>query len=107
MTVFTEDDTFLAGDTIAFHTTVLESATGLPIAGATVTLEISGPESITLTSDPSDATGLSETTWSTQRPNKRGQGGTATGAYLATVADVMAAGYAWDAASQEATFTIQ
>ena len=49
------------------------------VTGATVSIAIGGPEIATLTSGPSDASGIAEATWSTSAPNRKGNGGTATG----------------------------
>jgi hypothetical protein len=86
---------------------VVDASTGLPVANATVDVAITGPESLTLAAGPSDAAGLVEVLWQTQAPNKRGQGGTPTGSYNATVTNVVAAGYTWDGVMTSAAFTIQ
>ena len=106
-TVFVETTNFTVGDAITVRATVLDETTGLPIPNATVTIGISGPETATLTTGPSDSNGIAEAVWNTQPPNKRGNGGTAPGSYSATTADVSAAGYSWDGVATSTSFTVQ
>jgi hypothetical protein len=106
-TVFVLADTFAAGDTVVIRTRVLDGVSGLPISNATVEIQIGGPEQASLNSNPSDTDGWAEATWSTQSPNRKGQGGTATGSYTATVTNVTASGYHWDSVKASAAFTIQ
>ena len=79
--------------------------TGQPLVNATVEVTISGPESVTL-SATTDASGMAEIQWNTQAPNKRGQGGTATGSYTATTTSDTVAGYTWDGVERSAGFTL-
>jgi hypothetical protein len=104
---FTLTDSFTAGEAVIVRARVIDGATGLPIANATVEITIGGPESVTLNSNPSDAEGWAEVTWQTQSPNKKGQGGTTTGAYTATTTNVTASGYHWDDVTGSTTFTIR
>ena len=60
-----------------------------------------------MTGGPSDSDGQADSIWQTQKPNKRGQGGTAPGTYTATTTGVSAAGYSWDATATSVTFTIR
>jgi hypothetical protein len=106
-TTFVLSSTFAQGDGVVVRAYVVDASTGLPLANATVDIAISGPESATLTSGPSDANGLAEVTWQTQAPNKRGQGGTTPGSYSATVTNVVASGYTWDGVMTGTAFTIQ
>jgi hypothetical protein len=99
--------TFTAGDSVTIRSLVLDRVTGLPISNATVEITIGGPEAVTLNSNPSDADGWAEATWNTQKPNKRGQGGTTPGTYTATTTNVTASGYHWDSVTTSVTFTIQ
>jgi hypothetical protein len=62
---------------------------------------------VNLTSGPSDANGVAEATWQTQKPNKKGQGGTTLGAYTTTTTNVTASGYHWDSVTTPTSFTIQ
>jgi hypothetical protein len=54
---------------------------------------IDGPESATVISGPSDASGIAEANWNT---SSKGRGGTATGTYTVTTTGVDATGYTWD-----------
>ncbi|MGD8596287.1 MAG: fibronectin type III domain-containing protein [Anaerolineae bacterium] len=106
-TTFVPTNTFAPGDGIVVRAHVVDASTGLPLANATVEIAISGPESATLTSGPSDADGWAEATWNTQSPNKKGQGGTTPGSYTATTTNVTASGYHWDSVTTSATFSIE
>jgi hypothetical protein len=88
-------ETFAAGDGVVIRAYV-EDGDGLPVSNATVEITVGGPETVTLNSGPSDGDGLAEATWNTQKPNKRGQGGTAPGEYTATTTNVTATGYHWN-----------
>jgi hypothetical protein len=103
---FTLQTTFNAGDTVVVRAQV-KDADGLFISNATVEIVIGGPETVTLNSNPSDATGWAEVHWNTQSPNRKGQGGTAPGDYTATTTNVTASGYNWDDVTTSTTFTIQ
>jgi hypothetical protein len=74
-------DVFNAGDAVVIRAYVVDSATGLPLGN--------------------------EATWNTQKPNKKGQGGTTLGEYTATTINVTATGYAWDGSATSTTFNIQ
>jgi hypothetical protein len=104
-TNFSQTTTFKRGETVVIQATVKNSL-GNPVANATFTTAISGPSSVTLTSGPSNATGIAEAKWTTTAPNKRGQGGTPTGSYSADLTGVTAAGYDWDGLGISAQFTI-
>jgi hypothetical protein len=95
------------GETVVIRAYVVDNDTTLPVANATVEITIGGPETVTLNSGPSDANGLAEATWNTQAPNKKGQGGTATGDYTATTTNVTATGYHWDGVTTATTFNVQ
>jgi hypothetical protein len=97
--------TFSAGDGVAIRAYVVDGA-GLPLPDATVELLITGPESVTLTTGPSDASGVAEATWQTKAPGKRNPG-TPTGAYTITVKGVTATGYHWDGVMTTATFILE
>ena len=47
---------------------VLDAVTGAPVPEATVTFDIAGPASASMTSSPSAGDGVAQATWSTQRP---------------------------------------
>ncbi len=104
---FVITDVFVQGDQIIIQVYVSDLSTGLPVANATVVIEITGPETKTLTAGPSNNDGLAEATWQTQKPNKKGQGGTSPGTYTATVTNIDAAGYTWDGQMISSSFTIQ
>ena len=99
---FTVQTTFAQGDEVIFRIRVIDQD-GLAVEGATVTVAISGPENLTVTSGPSGADGIAEATWKTS--SKRG--GTTQGAYTATTDRVEATGYTWDGLSPVAEFSIQ
>lgn len=103
---FTSTAVFAAGDLVVIRAIVLDE-NNTPVSNAKVTITIVGPENITIVSGPSDDAGLVEVTWDTSAPNKRGQGGTALGDYIAAVADIVASGYVWDGVATSITFTIE
>jgi hypothetical protein len=103
---FATTSLFAAGDAVVIRARVTD-ANGNPISNATVEITIGGPETVTLNSNPSDAQGWAEATWQTQKPNKKGQGGTTPGSYTASTTNVTASGYHWDGVTTHATFTIQ
>jgi hypothetical protein len=104
VTTLVEDTSFIQGDAIVFQLAITDT-NGSAIAGATVQLDIAGPASVTLTST-SDSAGIAEAVWNTSAPNRRGNGGTPTGGYTATIGGVSASGYAWDGVANSKTFTI-
>ncbi len=103
---FRATSSFTRGDQVIFRATV-KDASGQAVAGATVTLHITGPETATVTTGPSNSEGVAEGSWQTKAPNKRGVGGTTPGGYNATTAGVSASGYTWDGVPTHANFTIQ
>ncbi|NIM92266.1 MAG: hypothetical protein GTO18_00920 [Anaerolineales bacterium] len=103
---FTPTNVFNQGDTIVIRALVKDES-GLPISNATVSIVIGGPEIVDLNSNPSDANGWAEALWQTQKPNKKGQGGTLIGSYSASVSNVTASGYNWDVLTIGAVFTIE
>ena len=98
---------FQAGDEVIVRAWVMDGSTGLPVANATVDLELGGPETHLLTSAPSDADGMAEASWKTQKPNRQGQGGTTPGLYTASVTNLTADGYTWDGVTASVTLTIE
>jgi hypothetical protein len=94
---------FAQGDKVTFRGLITDGD-GLPLPGANFHLEITGPESHSVSSGSSDGEGFAEATWSTQKP--RGGGGTTVGDYTGTVTDVSAAGHSWDEVATEAGFSI-
>ncbi|MBN1401336.1 MAG: fibronectin type III domain-containing protein [Anaerolineae bacterium] len=105
-TTFETAVTFVAGEGVVLQATVFDGVSGAPVAGAVVELLITGPESLTVTSGPSDASGIAEAIWQTKAPNRKAAG-TATGNYVAQVKGVTASGYHWDGVATSAGFTIQ
>jgi len=103
--VWSDTETFNAGDEVIMNLNV-ENSAGSALAGATVTVTISGPENTTLTSTTSGGDGAVEVRWSTQAPNRKSTGGTAAGSYIATVMGVSANGYSWDGSRATLTFTV-
>jgi hypothetical protein len=86
---------FVQGDEVVFRALITDDS-GLPVKNAAFELAVSGPENLTLTSSGSDTTGLATVTWATQAPNRKGQGGTLSGVYLATVSGLNAGALSWD-----------
>jgi hypothetical protein len=103
---YTPQTIFNAGDGVVIRATVLDGATGLPLADATVELLITGPESLTLVTGPSDANGIVEAEWQTKAPRKNNPG-TALGDYTVQTKNITATGYHWDGVTTSTTFTIQ
>jgi hypothetical protein len=102
---FVEASSFSPGDGIVIRSLVLSD--GSPVSSATVEITIGGPETVTLNSGPSAGDGWAEATWNTQAPNKKGQGGTATGSYTATTTNVTATGYHWDSVTTGTSFDLE
>jgi hypothetical protein len=104
--LFVLASSFALGEQVTVRAYVVDG-NGTPIVGATVEISITGPESATLTTGPSDANGVAEANWQTQKPNKKGRGGTAPGLYAATTSNVIAEGYTWDGVPTSTTFSLQ
>lgn len=104
VTTFSPTASFTRGDSIVFRAHVKNSTSS--VANATVQILISGPQSQTLTTGPSDSNGNAEVQWKTQAPPKRGTGGTPSGSYTATIKGVTATGYVWDSAEKSQVFTL-
>ena len=97
---------FTQGDKIVFRLAIKDDK-GIAAAGARVQLSISGPSSVTITSSASDTWGFAEASWQTTAPNKRSQGGTATGnTYEATITGITASGFIWDGSESTRSFTL-
>jgi hypothetical protein len=104
--IFVPTTAFNAGDGVVFRIQILDES-GQPVSNATSEMTISGPESATVNSGPSDANGIAEAIWQTSAPNNKGQGGTMPGSYVATVTNVTASGYTWDGiAPPPSNFTV-
>ena len=104
--IFTLQDTFTAGDTVLARVYVVDNDTGLPVENATVDLIIDGPETVALSSGPTDANGIVIVEWQTQKGSKRNPG-TPTGGYTITTANVTLTNYSWDGIPTQASFTVQ
>ncbi len=102
---FTLTQQFIQGDTVVLRAHVQDSA-GRNLAGANVQITITGPANPAPLSGVSDSQGVAEISWPTSAPNRRGVGGTATGAYQATVTQVTASGYVWDNVKTAGSFTL-
>jgi hypothetical protein len=102
---FTLQSVFVQGDEVIFRIQIVDQDSA-PVEGATVTVAIIGPENLSVVSAPSDANGIAEARWNTSSPNRKGQGGTATGGYTATTGLVEAAGHTWDGVESTASFEI-
>jgi hypothetical protein len=99
---------FVQGDIVVIRVTVQDEY-GVALPDATVTIAITGPESLSLTTRPSDANGIAEASWRTQLPMKKGGSptGTAPGVYTATTTGVTVSGYSWDGVPTDTTFTLK
>ena len=104
---FIMTETFSPGDEVVVHAHVTDNTTGLGVSNVVVEIAIDGPESVTLTTAPSDANGVAEAIWPTEAPNKKGVGGTTPGGYTATTTNATADGYEWDGQMTSAAFTLQ
>jgi hypothetical protein len=91
---------FKAGDLVTFEATVIDG-NGILTAGAVVSLVITGPNSLTLTTGASDDQGVATASWQTNR-GRKGKGD-----YTATVTGVTLADYVWDGVQTSTTFTVQ
>jgi len=101
---FNTSTTFTRGNAVIIRSSVTDGSN--PVAGATVTTTISGPENATVTSEPSDANGIAEASWNTSTPKKNGSGGTTPGSYTASTSGVTADGYTWDDVETSAAFQL-
>ncbi len=95
---------FSRGETVVFRAQVF--AEGAPVAGATVTLSITGGTTLDLVTVASNSQGIAEAKWATKAPSRRSTG-TPAGTYSAIVTGVAAAGYAWDGGQPSTSFTIR
>jgi hypothetical protein len=102
---FVAQGSFLQGDEVVLRILVRDG-NGSPIEGAIVALLISGPETADLTSSGSGPDGVAEARWKTSAPRRNGQGGTATGDYVATTISITADGYTWDGVPTSAAFVV-
>jgi hypothetical protein len=104
---FFPQTTFTPGDGVIIHAYVIaDDISGSPIADATVELLVTGPESLTLTTGPSNIDGVAEATWNTRAPGKKNPG-TTPGTYTIQVKSLTVNGYHWNGVTTSTTFTIQ
>jgi hypothetical protein len=106
VTTFEVANSFVVGDTVILRALVVDAADA-PIPGAVVPLNVDGPDPASVISGPSGADGWAEASWTTQSPNKKGNGGTTPGSYTVTVSDVTADGYLWNGVATSTTFNLQ
>jgi hypothetical protein len=107
-TTFVLTQSFTAGDAVVVQAHV-ENEDLIALPDATVEISINdqnGATVTTLLSGPSNADGWAEATWQTQKPNKKGQGGTPAGVYSAVTTGLTVSGYAWDEVMTSTTFCI-
>jgi len=105
-TEFVVTETFDAGDEVVIQAHVVDEG-GVPLGDATVEIIINDAGGTPLLTDASDASGWAEASWQTQKPNKKGQGGTPAGNYQAVTNNVTVSGYVWDGVMTIAPVTIQ
>jgi len=96
---------FVQGDEIVFRALITDDS-GVPVKNASFELTISGPETVAIASGTSDTTGVASATWVTQAPNHKGQGGTLTGVYSATLSALNANSYSWDEVAVQVGFGV-
>jgi hypothetical protein len=103
--VYQATTVFDAGDEIIVKLRVTDS-TGTGVGGAQASIAITGPESLVLLSSVTDSQGNAEARWATVKPNKRGVGGTTSGAYTAAVLGLNSTSHQWDGTPSELDFDI-
>ncbi|MDI6854858.1 MAG: S8 family serine peptidase [Deltaproteobacteria bacterium] len=93
---FAATSNFKLGQTVYLRSHVATSE-GTSIAGATVQIAITGPDSTSISSGPTDGTGYVQKPYA---PPKKGT-------YTATVTGVTANGYSWDGTQKSTSFTVR
>jgi hypothetical protein len=107
--VFELTSSFAAGDEVVVRAYVVDDG-GIPLPDAVVQIAIEDAGGATVAdrvTAPTDAAGMGETAWLTEKPNKKGVGGTPPGTYTAITTSVTASGYVWDGVARSADFDIQ
>ena len=94
---FMSGGVFAADEPVFFRVLVIDGTTGWPISAASVEIQLTGMEDLTLTTEPSNASGLAEVEWRPYKP----------GTYTAKVTDIDAAGYHWDEIGTSAVVTVR
>jgi hypothetical protein len=107
-TTFELTQSFTAGDGVVIQgRAVNEDLVALPDATVEISIKDTNGDTVTtLLTGPSDADGWAEATWQTQKPNKKGRGGTPPGVYSAETISVTVSGYVWDGVMTSTTFCI-
>ena len=107
-TTFELTQSFTAGDGVVIQgRAVNEDLVALPDATVEISIKDTNGDTVTtLLTGPSDADGWAEATWQTQKPNKKGRGGTPPGVYSAETIGVTVSGYVWDGVMTSTTFCI-
>jgi hypothetical protein len=100
-------DAFAAGDAVVIQGVVGTGESTPSGAVVRVTISRAGTPVATLEPATTDSTGRFEVNWQTQKPNKKGQGGTPTGSYSTAVTDITLSGYSWDGQAGGVSFTLQ
>jgi hypothetical protein len=106
---FVVTNTFSPGDQVIVRL-AFNNNEGQTVTGAVSTLAVidaqTGNLTASLTSGSSDGSGLAEAAWSTQSPNKKGQGGTPEGDYTLHVTGMTSSNYEWDGVENEVTIRL-
>jgi hypothetical protein len=100
---------FNAGDEVVIRDYVVDEG-GLPLADATVEIIINddtGTSVACLPAGPSDAAGMAEAAWQSQKPNKKRIGGTRKVSSEAVTNNVTLSGYVWDGVRTDSQFDFQ
>lgn len=109
-TEFQPATSFIAGDAVVIRGVVVNSdESPAPVSGAVAEITIGGAgiDPVTFTSGPTNSAGGFEVTWQTERPSKKGVGGTPPGDYAVTLRDLSLTGYQWNEVPATVTVTIQ
>ena len=104
-TTLTPASLFTRGDSIVFRATI-HNANGQPVANATASIAVTGPQAKTILTGPSDANGIADGIWKTSAPSRKSTG-TPVGDYTGKVNGVTASGYVWDATATSVTFNLK
>jgi len=104
-TNLTQASLFTRGDSIVFRSTI-RNAGGQPVPNATASIAVTGPQSMTILTGPSDANGIADGIWKTSAPSRKSTG-TPVGTYTGKVYGVTASGYVWDTTATTVTFTLK
>lgn len=103
---FVAATSFDAGASIIIRM-LIEDEAGSPATGASVDLSVTGPLGSNLVSAASGPDGVTEISWDTEAPNRKGNGGTPAGSYTITVTGLNSATHEWDGSAASIDFTLQ